>query len=334
MIYIDRSKILGYQATLIFMSSRRGIGKTWTVKDYSIYHAATNDKKKFIYLRRYKNELKANKSKLFNNMQDSVLSLGRYTLKGDTYYLDNKPIGYAVPLSCYTDYKSVPFESVTNVMFDEFIPENKRIKGYLPEECEAFASFMSTVLRERKDFNDNWCRFWCIGNMSESITPYNAYFHLPPFDKKYFDKERGILIYPSELNSMQEVERGTQLERALRGTAYYDFNFKNTPMKEDMAYIKKMPIEKLRCILVVRVNGQDLGIYYHFVSGLVYISRKCDPNHPNKFTIDRSLPDNYVYLHKAMVSSKILKNALYSGSIYYEDLETKIAAEDFIKYVK
>lgn len=335
MKYLDRSKILGYQATLIFTTARRGIGKSWTAKDYSIYHAATNsEKKSFIYLRRYKNELKANKTKLLDNMQDSVTSLGRYTLKGDTYYLDNRPIGYAVPLSCYTDYKSVPFERVSNVIFDEFIPENKRIKGYLADECEAFASFMSTVLRNRREFNDSWCRFWCIGNLSESITPYNAYFHLPPFDKKYFDKERGILVYPSDLNNIQEGEKGTQLERALRGTTYYDFNFNNKPISEDMSYVRPMPQRGMRCMLVVRVGGVDLGIYYEFTTGDLYISTKCDPCFYNKVTIDRSLPDNYVYLHRKMVSSKIIKNALYAGRVFYDDLKAKILAEEFIKYVK
>lgn len=334
MKYVDRSAVLGYKATLNFISGRRGIGKSWTFKDYALYHACVDpEHKAFIYMRRYKNELKVNKDKIFNNVQESILSMGKFTIRGDTYLLDNKVIGYAVPLSTYIDYKSVPFEKVSNVLFDEAIIENTNIKRYIPDECEAFCSFMSTVLRSRKADDKNMCRFWVIGNLSTKLTPYNAYFHLPPFDKKYYDKDRLILVYPTENNEVQEEEKNTQLERVLRGTDYYNFNFKNTPIADVDGYIKPLPKDK-KLFLVVKVNGVDLGVYYSFLTGDIFISKKHDKTYNRKVTLDRSLPDNYIYLNRTMNSSKIIRSALYQGRIYYDTMDAKILAEDFIKYVK
>ena len=66
-IYTDISNVLTYNAILNFIIGERGVGKSYSSKKYVINHFLKTNKK-FVYLRRYKTELKESVPKFFDDI--------------------------------------------------------------------------------------------------------------------------------------------------------------------------------------------------------------------------------------------------------------------------
>lgn len=77
-------------------------------------------------------------------------------------------IGQVIPITRQQNYKSINYEKVTNIIFDEFALNNEY--GYALDEVENFKSLLSTIVRIREDV-----KVFFIGNV---LTPYNPYFSM------------------------------------------------------------------------------------------------------------------------------------------------------------
>ena len=66
-IFTDVTRVLTYNAILNIVIGERGVGKSYSSKKYVIKHFLKT-RKKFVYLRRYKTELKESVPKFFDDL--------------------------------------------------------------------------------------------------------------------------------------------------------------------------------------------------------------------------------------------------------------------------
>ena len=115
------------------------LGKTYGYNIYVINRFLKKNEK-FLYIRRYDNEIKSVFAKPFFN--DVAHEFPEHELKADKkkFYVDKQVCGYAKRLTEAQDLKSVTFEDIKIIVFDEYaIEKNKRY--YLPSERNDYCRF-------------------------------------------------------------------------------------------------------------------------------------------------------------------------------------------------
>ena len=144
----------------------------------------------FVKLCRYKDELKAihqagwwtetiiktlNKwdidivykgNRYYINQREAYLTDGE--LDTNKFIKEGQILGYVIPLARQQNYKSINYEKVSTIIFDEFAKMTDY--GYYVGEVDDFKSLLSTVVRLREDV-----KVYFIGNV---LTPYNVYFNM------------------------------------------------------------------------------------------------------------------------------------------------------------
>lgn len=169
--------MLKTKADLKYLMGGRNIGKSYQVKLKVALEKAFENGTEFIYLRRYKEDMKNQLvTDYFADMNVPEITKGKfseiYTYQSNIYFInrteDGRPtdkmlIGRAHCLSTAEHYKSIMFPKVTDILFEEFIPE----KGsYLPNEPSKLQSYISTIARTRR------ITVWLIGNTISKLCPY------------------------------------------------------------------------------------------------------------------------------------------------------------------
>lgn len=327
-MYLDRGNILSYNASLNFIVLKRGFGKSWTFKDMAISDFL-KDGSQTMWVRRYKTELfgeDGTANKFFDDIRDKYPNV-KLEVKGHTGYINGKKAILFVPLSTAQSKKSVPYPRVKNLIFDEFIIENNTLH-YLADECSAFAGLLSSVFRDRP------IRAFLLGNKVKQVTPYNIYFNLPDFNTNKYIPDRKILIY--SLDGDGQVEKNyakSDLEKILKGTAYYDYSMKNTALSDNSAFIEKRP-KSLQTAFIIKVNSVDVGIFFSSEDSKVYCDIHCDKSINRKYCYDRNdLSKSYFLFSKTMPLAKMLRDMYKNGRLFFNDTRTKTIMQEVLDFI-
>lgn len=179
-----------YEYDFLFTVGTRSNGKTTSVQRDVILEDFYNENAQFIKLCRYKDELKAIHQKQWFT-EINIETLHKYDIhieyRGNTYYINEykkyikdgellisefcksgEVLGKVIPIMRQQNYKSINYEKVNNIIFDEFALQNDY--GYSIDEVDNFKSLLSTIVRIREDI-----KVYFIGNV---LTPYNPYFQM------------------------------------------------------------------------------------------------------------------------------------------------------------
>ena len=297
-IYYNCNKCMSYNAFMNIICGGRGIGKTTTflIKALS---AALSKHEEFIYLRRYKPEIKEFAAK------DSLAPiLDGVAYKGDgnggyTMYYENTCLGHAMPLSVTSSYKSVNFSKVSLIIYDEAILPRGGSYHYLKNEVEMLFEFASTVFRTRTN-----TRVVVLGNNADLFNPFFAYFRIPSFNDIYYDKNRGIYCELAKNSpALLELEQQTPMYKLIAGTSYGDYHYDNKVLGSIQTKVIKKPSG---CKLFIRLvmNDDTLNLYTYWLDGdqHLYCERR-----------EKVIDDNITY--------PILENGI--PNYYYVDLLKK-----------
>ena len=325
-MYLNRNKILSYNAHLNFIVLKRGFGKTWTFKDLAIGENIVSGLKS-VWVRRYKPELKKAKTEFLGDIADHYPD-HTFKINGNTLYIDKKPAIEFMTLTEAQDVKSSTFQQYKYLIFDEFIIEGKA-KYYIGEECTVFSSLMSTFLRDSKER-----KIFMLGNKVSSVTPYTIYFSLPNFDGIKYLNDRSILVYAKDNdNEVEDNYIDTPLEKILRGTPYYDYALCNTSLNDNNDFVEKRP-SNLKVITVININGTNVGMFFHTEKSRIYFDIHCDATIKAKYTLNNNnLAESYMLLSKTSSMYKMLKDYYYNGRVYFNDIRTKIIMQDLLKFI-
>ena len=146
-IYYNCTKPYSYNMFWHMIDGGRGIGKTTTFLIDGLHQVEKGYQ--FIYLRRYKSEIKE-----FIHKDSMSKIIDGVVYKGDgnggyTMLLGDIILGYIVPLSVQRSYKSSNFDKVNRIIYDEAIVRQSATYRYLQNEVTDLFEFMSTVFRTR-----------------------------------------------------------------------------------------------------------------------------------------------------------------------------------------
>lgn len=173
--YYSFSNVLSYGGVYNMIMGARGLGKTYGAKKIVIRNAIEKGQQ-FIYLRRYKTELRGRNS-FFADIQHEFPDQ-EFRVEGQFAQrkVDDKweTIGYFIPLSTAQANKSIAYPNVYTIIFDEFIIDKGSLR-YLPDEAKVFMDFYSTVDR----YQDR-VRCLMLSNSVSIMNPYFIRFHIEP----------------------------------------------------------------------------------------------------------------------------------------------------------
>ena len=299
-IYFNFQRVLSYNALMTYIIGERGVGKSYGAKEF-VADRFINKGKQFVYLRRYKTELKESMMKkghpiffeqiIYNEdgTKNKKYENHKLTNKNDTMYIDDKLCGFAMPLSIANILKSSTYNNVDTIIFDEFIID-KGCYHYLQNEVEQLLDVIETVGRLRD------IRIIFLGNAISITNPYFTYFNLSlPYNSDIKickrDNKGNPLIIVNYIKNLKyrEVKKQTRFGQLIDGTEYGKYAIDNEFLRDSKSFIrKKTKTSKFYYILVL--NGKKYGIWCDYQNGLMFVSNDYDPNCPVLFSIN---PDDH-----------------------------------------
>ena len=300
-LFYDYQKVLSYNALLNFIIGERGVGKSYGAKKYVANHFLKTNKE-FVYIRRYKSELKEAMLKggegiFFNQISaDKKFKNVKFKNSKDTMYINNKVCGYAIPLSVANILKSATFENVDTIIFDEFIID-KGNYHYLQNEVIQLLDVIETIARLRD------IRVLFLGNAISITNPYFTFFdlHLPYNSDIITFKDGLILVNYIKNIPYREMKKETRFGKLINDTPYGKYAIDNEFLRDSKAFIrKKTKTSKFYFILVL--NNKYYGVWNDYNENTIYISKNFDPNCPTIFALNNDDHTENTMLIRARIS--------------------------------
>lgn len=214
-MFYDFQKVLSYNSMLNFIIGERGVGKTYGATKFVINDFLKRDHE-FVYLRRYKTELKKSVPHFFDALKSNdEFKEHKLSVKNGNFFIDEKIAGYSMPLSTANILKSSSFPKVQTIIFDEFIID-KGTYHYLRNEVEQLLDIIETIARLRD------IRVFFLGNAISITNPYFLYFNL---DLPYHSdirtyKDNLILVNYIKNEEYRKVKKQTKFGKLIEGTEY------------------------------------------------------------------------------------------------------------------
>lgn len=339
-IHYDIRGMLSRNAILNIVCSLRGLGKTFTFKDYAIDDAIKDENKKFIYLRRYRKEFSKIKT-FFKDIQSYYTDID-FTVKGGTdggYFLGNgKVIGYYFPLSSQEYLKSVPLRDCNKLIFDEAFVAKRSYTRYLKDEIFDFLDIVETANRLRVDENgkqlklSEQLRAFILGNSFSLVNPYFNALQITPDTNNRFSYSRNENLKDKVLLDLCSNEEFKKLKYESdwgiiqKEIGYSDHAIENKFFEDDdnlIGFNNKLQ----KCIQLT--DGVDsIYLYPDYKNGLVYVSTT-----PNQvyFKYNCSIKhlkedEKLIRSYKDFETMKIFYYWLSLGSMYFKDIQSKNVA--------
>lgn len=323
-MWYNIEETLSYNRLLNFVVGPRGVGKTYAAKRRVIKNFL-KDGAQFIYLRRYDTELK--QSQMVNFFSDICTEFDghEFDYKNKTFFIDNQIAGWCIPLSRAAQYKSVPFPSVTMIIFDEFIIDQGLIR-YLPDEVQCFNEMYSTIARLRD------VKVFFLSNAITFVNPYFLYYDLKmPEGAKKIATKGDILIQMVDSPDYTQAASTTRFGRIIAGTDYVKYAFQNDFLRDtDTFVIETMP-SGLNCCAILTIHGQLLGLYQGNTNW--WISEKYDTTCQRKVALTADDHDETTTL-RTYAANRImieeLQQRYYKGTLRFTSIKAKNLIADKI----
>ena len=304
-IFTDVTRVLTYNAILNIVIGERGVGKSYSSKKYVIKHFLKT-KKKFVYLRRYKTELKESVPKFFDDLiLNKEFPLAKFKSDGNEFYCNDKLMGYALSLSTAHILKSSTFADVDTIIFDEFLID-KGCYHYLRNEVEQMLDIIETIGRLRP------IKVLMLGNAISITNPYFSFFNLTlPHNTDIQTFKNGtIALFYIDNEPYREVKRASKFGELIRGTNYEKYAIDNNFLRDSKTFIKKKPASSKFYFTIV-YNNKYYGVWVDAKTDMLYISYKYDPACPKVFTFR---VDDHTFNSKMI---KIGSNLFFKSFIDY-----------------
>lgn len=332
--YYDYRKLWSYNAVINFVVGGRGLGKTYGAKRQGIANCIKRGEQ-FIYLRRYKEELKAARATFFADIEaefpdwdarifGSVGQISPRMVRKDTED-DNEwkkrqknrqwiTCCYFVALSVAQSQKSVAFPKVTLIIFDEFIIEQSANVQYLKNEVTAFLNFYNTV-----DRGQDKTRALLLANSVTIMNPYFAKWEIRPDKMPEISTlyDGFICCHFPDSKDFQNSIYQTRFGKFIAGTEYAEYavgnQFKDA---HDKLIAEKTANAKYKYTL--ETEEGTFSVWYDMTLGTYFILAK-RPGNERVFTL---LPENMdkgkirVSLNEPVL--KTLRAAFNRGNVEFE----------------
>lgn len=318
-------KVLSYNCFLNIIIGERGVGKSYELKRYSA-NKFIKKNKKFAYIRRYKTELskalkKGSEPIFFNEISTRPeFKEHKFTNSNDTFYIDGKICGYAIPLSTSNILKSSQFNDVDTIIFDEF-QVMKGVYHYLNNEVENFLELIETINRLRPNV-----KIFMLSNAISITSPYFTFFNLTlPYnsDIKTF-KNNTILVHYIKNIEYRKLKKQSSFGKLVDGTKYGEYAIDNKFLQDNNCFIMKKS-KNSKLFFTLKIDTHFYGVWKDFQNECIFISSKTNINYPIKLALtNESHDNNTIYIKsKVNVFFKSLQNHYECGKLYFENQSIK-----------
>lgn len=318
---------------LYMCSGQRSRGKTtfWTgnvIDRYlEFYKELSDNKHKFMYVRRSDEDMKRCLSKGFLN---TLVNHPKYSYITDMYHSEEKDglftlvnnstedkinIGYYMTLNTT---KGISIEDCDVCLFDEYIePNRSKYKGGCNgiNEPEYFARLLETIFRRRD--------FWCImlANDDTSANPYHDYFGIPYGAKLYKNKNRSLWYEFDYSEKTAEMKSNSTLGKIFSNTKYIQYSNGIMSLDEvDPDLICPIPSQATQTHNV-KIYGKLITLWYDKEKRIQYVTdkRKFNPNCQvmSVTTSDMSIDTNFIAYNSMFLE---MQRILYGkGRVRFEN---------------
>lgn len=320
-MYWDYTKLLSYNKLFNFVIGNRGSGKTYGTKKLVVKDFLKNGNQ-FVYIRRYDTEIKALK-RFFEQMENAFPNIEFNDVKG--LRINGEECGYCLPLSRASKFKSISFEKVRTIIFDEFIVESGR-QSYLPKEVWKFLDFYETISRMRD------VRVIFLGNRVSDYNPYFTFFNIDLGNHEEFIIKEDIAVEIIRNLEYQEKKLGTRFGQLIKGTTYYEYAVENKSAEDSDYFIEKRP-RGCKCIMSLMVEDIFYGVWQDNKTGMIYISNDFDKNQITIATDFESHNESSIFKRSEYMkqTNAYLYRAFDVGTVRFEN---QICKGAFIKFYK
>lgn len=315
--YYCYDKLLSRNALLNFVIGERGVGKSFGAKQFVINDFIKNGNE-FVYLRRYKTELKSSVPRFFDDINASgIFEDHSFKVKNNSEFkVDGCTAGYAIALSTANILKSTSFAKVKTIIFDEFIIDKGCYK-YLQNEVTQLLDIVETIARMRD------VRVLMLGNAISITNPYFRYFELSlPYNSEFKSFKDGLIVVNYIKNEeYREAKKQTRFGKLIEDTEYGKYAIDNEFLRDSKAFIKKKS-ESAKLFSTIILSGIKMGVWRDFKEGSVYVSTDYDPSNPNVFVMNAEdhEKDEATILINARKSPwfRVVIESYRNGNLYFE----------------
>ena len=325
-MYYDLSKALSYGAFMNILLGERGVGKTYSVTKF-VTKQFIKHGYEFAYVRRFKTELSKSVSKFFKPLiVNEEFKDHDLEVKGNTFFIDDKPCGYAMTLSTAQNFKSANFPNVKYIIFDEFIIEEGQ-NHYLKNEVESFLGLVESIARMRD------VKIFMLGNAVTITNPYFIYFDLSlPYgsDIKTF-KDGLILVQYMKNEKYREEKRKTNFGKLIDGTDYSRYAIDNDFRMDNKNFIMHKT-GNAKCTFTLFYNDFTIGVWFDYNEGKIFCSQDYTLNdYVFACTTNDHIPNTMLLstVRDYSVVKTFIKNYKL-GNVYYESVKVKNIMKEII----
>lgn len=346
MKHYNLKRIESYNRLINMIVGARGIGKTYALKERCIRQFKTNGYK-FIYLRRFEEEIKAVKDKLFDDVlhllddDESIEISGRDILLVKTIpqekgkpKKETRKMGEFLWLAKSQAIKSASYKDYRTCVFDEFLIEDNAHHYFSGEVENNFLSIVSTVVRNATNPAD-CCKFFLLANSTTKYNPYFDYFkvcNLKPGKSFYtgFNKQL-VLEYNQNRVFVKQME-GTLVGTLIKGTDAEDYMINNNfYADDDTSFILSKPGCQLQYLCTIKIGSEVYGFYTNW--DVVWVSKSVDPNHPQKYALTIGDVCEGYTLISFFPARKTLQYLYQTGCVYYQNVKTRNTVRSALQYL-
>lgn len=305
----------------------RGLGKTYGAKLKGIKNGIKKGEK-FIYLRRYKSELKSKDTFFADIIVNDEFPDKVFRINGNqAEYAEKKDaeprwkvIGYFFALSTTQSLKSVSFPDVTLIIFDEFIIEKGAIH-YLPNEAEIFLNFFNTVDR----YQDK-TRVLFLANSVSVINPYFIEYEIEPKEgEEWIHSHDGFIVchFPDSEGFKQGVFK-TRLGKFIQNTSYGDYAVGNG-FKDNGKNLLGFKTADADYLYTLETKLGTFSIWRDYTERRVYIQEK-RPGNEKLFTLLASeMSEKKQLMRKNDQLLQIMRNNFNKGMVRFDKPKSRNA---------
>lgn len=329
-IHYDPSKMLGYQAHTNFIVAMRGIGKSYGMKKRCV-KLFIEKGLQFVYVRRYKEELKDSMTTYFDDLiVNGEFEGHEFEVKGDKFYIDGKIAGHGLSLSVQAKKKSMSFPLVGIIVFDEFmIDPDSPFDSYLSwSEPDLLENLIETVARDRD------VPVYLLGNAFTWQNPYFKYYEVKkPYGKNNIRCKGGVLIEVADGGLFKEHKAKTKRGQFLQGKKVGKHIIDNEFISDNDSFICKPP-QVMRYFFTLKSMGEFYGVYLVPDKGIYFVTDNYEPNFTRLIytpLLDDQEPNMILLKASSSPPWKSFIKAFKLGCVWYVNASVKAIVYESIK---